>query len=399
MRMKIDAKKILMTLFCVFVFLFAAINTVKYFYNPYEYETVYESTVDDAIETDATVFRNEKVITSDEKGIGVYAVKNGSKVAKDAVVIDYFSDKESASANEQIQTLKNKIAKLNEIEVQSGNYAADYDIITSNVTNSLIDYEESLEKEDFAQAALDNEELFYAMCKVGVTNGTIKNIPDKLKSLNDELSTLEKSYSKGSESSVTSDYSGYFVNSTDGYESSIDIDKVKELSVDSYEKIKPGAVQSNAVGKVICDTNWYVTAVLDAQQANEVRDNSTVKVIISVIGSDKIDAQVVAKNRDADSGKVLVVLSCTNMNENIATVRKQKIKIVTSSYKGLKVNSKAVRFKDGEKGVYVSIGEKPVFRPIDIVYSGEDYVIVDSDSNDGQLKIYDDVIIKGKGLK
>lgn len=397
--MKLDAKKILTALFCAFVFLFAAVNIISYFYNPYEYETVYESTVDDAIETDAIVFRNERVVTSNEQGIGVYAVKNGSKVAKDAVLINYYSDKESAAASEQIQALKSKISKLNEIEVQSGNYAADYDIVTSNVTERLLEYVASVESEDFAQASLDNEELFYAMCKVGVTNGTIKNIPDKLKSLNEELNTLEKSYPNGSDSSVSSDYSGYFVNSTDGYEECVDVNKITEMTVDKFDKIMPGEIQKNAVGKVICDTSWYVTAVIDQQQAREIRDNSTVSIIIPMIGSDKIDAQVVAKNSDSKSGKTLLVLSCTNMNENIATVRKQKVKIVTASYKGLKVNSKAVRIKDGEKGVYVSISEKPQFRPIDIIYSGSDYVIVDSDSDDGQLKIYDDVIIKGKGLK
>ena len=313
--------------------------------------------------------------------------------------MNYYNDKESAAASERIQSLKNKISKLNEIEVQSGNYAADYDIVTGNVTDSLFEYITDIENEDFAQASLDNEELFYAMCKVGVTNGTIKNIPDKLKSINDELNSLEKTYSEISENSVTSDYSGYFVNSADGYENCLDVNKITELTVDKFNSIKPGDVAENTVGKVICDTSWYVTAVVDKQQAREIRDNSTVKITIPMIGSDKIDAQVIAKNEEPKTGKTLIIFSCTNMNENIATVRNQKIRIVTASYKGLKVNSKAVRFKGDEKGVYVSIGEKPQFRPISIIYSGADYVIVDSDSSDGKLKIYDDVIIKGKGLK
>ena len=62
------------------------------------------------------------------------------------------------------------------------------------------------------------------------------------------------------------------------------------------------------------------------------------------------------------------------------------------------MNKDAVRVKNGKKGVYVTLGNIKKFREINVVYSAEDYVIVDSDNEDGQLKIYDDVIIKGKGI-
>ena len=76
----------------------------------------------------------------------------------------------------------------------------------------------------------------------------------------------------------------------------------------------------------------------------------------------------------------------------------KEMQIVLKTYKGLKVNSRSVRIKDGEKGVYVKLGSVIKFVKTDIIYNTKDYVIVDSDYGSGSLKIYDDVIVEGKNL-
>ena len=54
--------------------------------------------------------------------------------------------------------------------------------------------------------------------------------------------------------------------------------------------------------------------------------------------------------------------------------------------------------RDGKKGVYVVIAKQMFFREVDALYEGEDYIICAAQSGSGNLKAFDDVIVKGTDL-
>ena len=66
------------------------------------------------------------------------------------------------------------------------------------------------------------------------------------------------------------------------------------------------------------------------------------------------------------------------------------------NYEGIKVPRKAIRFnKDGEKGVYIKLGENIIFRKIDVIFEGDDYVISAANPDSDYLMLYDDIIVEG----
>ena len=196
---------------------------------------------------------------------------------------------------------------------------------------------------------------------------------------------------------MTSDYAGYFVNTVDGYENAVDITKVSSLTTADFDMLKASDVPQNAVGKVICDTNWYLVAKLKLNDSRLIKEGGSVDVTLPLSSGERLEAEVLAMNI-GEKDEVLCVLSLSQMNPQLLAARQQDIQIVVDTYTGLRVNKDAVRVKNGKKGVYVTLGNIKKFREINVVYSAEDYVIVDSDNEDGQLRIYDDVIIKGKGI-
>ena len=394
--MKINPSKILFTLFGIFVLLYVGSVVVNYFYTPFEVETVRQVTVDDTIDTKAIALRNEKVVTSNKQGVAVYSVENGGKLAKGADVISYYSNDEAAAISRQISDLQQKIDRLSDINTQSGNYAADIDIVSSNVTTQLLKLDEYTDGGDLSNASVYSDELFYAMCRSGVETGRITNLNTRISELEKQLNSLKKQ-AGGSVQSVTSDYAGYFVNTVDGYENAVDITKVNELTTADFDKLKASDVPQNAVGKVICDTNWYLVAKLKLNDSRLIKEGGSVDVTLPLSSGERLEAEVLAMNI-GEKDEVLCVLSLSQMNPQLLAARQQDIQIVVDTYTGLRVNKDAVRVKNGKKGVYVTLGNIKKFREINVVYSAEDYVIVDSANEDGQLKIYDDVIIKGKGI-
>ena len=114
---------------------------------------------------------------------------------------------------------------------------------------------------------------------------------------------------------------------------------------------------------------------------------------------------VAAVNRDKE-GQAAVIFQCSYMSSSLSSIRKEPIQIQKTLYEGIRVPQKAVVFsEDGERGVYVQVGNTAVFKQIEILYSDTDFVICadkgDETPEEGEapfLQLYDDVIVEGKGL-
>ncbi|MBP1544769.1 MAG: hypothetical protein J6A16_11805, partial [Oscillospiraceae bacterium] len=74
-------------------------------------------------------------------------------------------------------------------------------------------------------------------------------------------------------------------------------------------------------------------------------------------------------------------------------------KLVVNSYGGLRVSRDAIRYDENEeRGVFVVRGSSLVFKKINVLYWGEDYIICSQEEDDSYLKLYDEIVIEGKDL-
>ena len=76
-----------------------------------------------------------------------------------------------------------------------------------------------------------------------------------------------------------------------------------------------------------------------------------------------------------------------------------KSKLIKNEYSGLKVSSRSIRTVDGVRGVYVVSGIEIKFVEVEILFSNEEYAICKLNTSDGsKLRLYDEVVVKGRGL-
>ena len=99
-----------------------------------------------------------------------------------------------------------------------------------------------------------------------------------------------------------------------------------------------------------------------------------------------------------EGDKAVVVFTCNYMNSELATMRSAKMTAVLENYSGLGVNARAVRFVDGKKGVFVLTGNIINFVPVNVLYSKDNLCICEKQSTGLRLKLYDEIVIKGKNL-
>lgn len=391
-------KKFIFGLFGVLIAAFVLYHTFgSLFVKTYETEVAAEATVKKTISAECFIVRKENIIISDNKGYKVCKVSNGGKVAKNSTVVNFYENASDVEIANEINTLEDYLASIEEIDKQNSIHVADLDIISEQTGNYIQDLLKNVDDNNFTEAQKTLKNLRYYMAQGQLATGREEDYQAVIKECKKELKALKAKY-KSTEKSVKSEYSGYFVNYTDGYENALSYEDIEDVTVSKIEGVKPDETNANQIGRVISENEWYIVTVVDTTDIKDITegDKLTISTMLSTV--DELSVKVEAINKSNDGKKSALVLSCMKMNEELATLRQKEMQIVLKTYRGLKVNSRSIRIKDGKKGVYVKLGSVIKFVETDIIYNTKDYAIVDSDYGSGSLKIYDDVIVKGKDL-
>ena len=155
---------------------------------------------------------------------------------------------------------------------------------------------------------------------------------------------------------------------------------------------------ASASGKLVSSYLWYLAGVVDTKHTKSFPVGKNIIVNFPDEGLENVSMKV--ESAEAVNGKLKVILSSTLMNETLANMRIENVEIVEQSYSGYKIPSNAIRFdKENHSGVYVLRGKIISFIEVEILYSQEEYVIVSASRTGGRgLKLYDDVVIKGRDV-
>lgn len=388
---------ILFLLFIITYPLVSLIGTAS----PIRTQTAVTRTVYETIDVKAFVIRDEKVIDHMYSGTIVPAVNNGSKVAIGDVVANVYADGTKAGYAERLTELSAEIEYYRTVAMNSQiTQQTDIDVYKNSVNDILFNLSEVIEKDDLTSVYDLSRQLREAITKKQMGTGIKIDVTPKIQELQKEYDSIKNLAVPSS--SVTVDGSGFYVNTADGYESAADFSSVRSLMPDDVKRLLETdvtSVSSHNVGKLITDFNWYLVCNTTMEALAGKTKGSYVTVFFSDSQVDEVRMRIEAVNMVDGSDEVALVLSSNLMNEHIAGLRNVSVKIRVGSVSGLAVDRMALRTVDGEKGVYIKMGNLVEFRKVLIVHS-DDNIILSGDDNEtsGLLELYDEVILEGVDL-
>ena len=384
-------------IFGILIAAFVIYHTFGSLFDPYVTEEAVETTMQKTISADCLIVRKENIIKSDNKGYKVCKVQNGGKVSKNSTVVSFYNNADDVEIANKINELENYLQAIEEIDKQNSIKLADLDIISEQTQSNIYSLLKNASSNNFSENDKILNNLRYYLAQGQLATGREKNYKSVIKKCKNELTGLKAKYEKNIKS-VKSDYSGYFVNFTDGYENVIDYDKIRDVTVEDFENMKSVKPQNNEIGKVISENEWYIVTVVNTADIKGISEGDSININTSLSSADSLSVNIKKINKSLDGKKSVLIMSCMKMNSELATMREKNMQLVLKTYRGLKVNSKAVRVKNKKTGVYVKLGAVKRFVNVDIIYHSKEYVIVKTENGNNQLKIYDDVIVKGKNL-
>ena len=116
----------------------------------------------------------------------------------------------------------------------------------------------------------------------------------------------------------------------------------------------------------------------------------------------------------AENGRCVMVLEGKTFLQELTMLRRQRAQIVTGTVEGLRIPKEALRAekttrnedgtleKTDDIGVYCVVGMEARFKPVEVIYSGENFVIVRSDApadkENLRIRAGDVVVVAARGL-
>ena len=195
--------------------------------------------------------------------------------------------------------------------------------------------------------------------------------------------------------SVATEESGYFVSYCDGYEGVLTKENVGNMSRSDIEAVIDGRssekAPAKAIGKVFEDYSCNIVAVLPEDK--RINEGEILKFRLG--SSDNLyNVRIESIGKPDDEGKCITVMSCNRLDAEIASSRVLSLELIFDEFHGVKVPRDAIRFKDGNKGVYVILGNDVTFKKIEVIYEGNDFVVSKNSSDPEYLLLYDQILLE-----
>lgn len=396
---KNQIKYIICTVVGLFIIFYFIHQVVQMNSAPYKTEIAMKRDMQKSIKTEAFVVRDEIFITTDNSGGTVVSIaEDGKRVSSGDGVAVVFPSVESAAAYVRVNELEKEIEYYSQLKNRVGigtNAPSSYSKLIDDACIAFISASRESIGSNFDDTLTD---LRDAVTARQLAVGEELSVDAKLAELEAELLSINSG--NFDYKTISAPNSGYYISTADGYENIVDYTKVTSMSckeIDVLLNAQKKEVPDNVMGKLVDEFDWYFVCTIPYDESGELTVGKTVRVNVPNTSVGIINCTVVSKG-DKEDDNVAVVLKCNLMNRDVANLRIHDIEIIVNDYVGMKVNNKAIRELNGEKGVYVQRGNLIQFRKINIITSVEEYSIVECVTDSSYLQQYDTIITEGVDL-
>lgn len=383
----------------VFLLFYIAYQVYMFVSPSYKTEVALITTISDSISARGIVVRDETVIETDPSLVLGYLIDDGDKVASGASVAEIFGSADDAM-RDIILSREQALAKsLDGASAAARSSGANIDSIQNQIYGLLSSLNSDLSRQDYTTANATALRLIEQMASFSATAGTAVDLSAGKAQADARVAALAGVTPTGI---VTTPSEGYFISSTDGYETLINKSGVLEQNAADLEALldaeAPARRESDC--KVVYGYKWYFAVSLPGEEATRFAQGDTVSIDFNYALVNEIPMTVVKVIDGAKSGHSTIVFECGYLNPSLCKLRIENARVNFSSFTGIKIDRTALRLENGKLGVYIKYGNVVEFRSVNKIYETDDYIISEPSASDPEiLSLYDEMIVQGRDIK
>lgn len=401
--------KLVMFLLAACLAVYFAVYLFRGMTDPLTTAVAYSYTVNDSVEAEALIVRQEQVLAA---GVGIADVSpgEGERVGAGQTVAVLYRDSQALERREQIEALmlEAELLQYATTQTEPGSGTAE---LEGDVVRAAVALRADSAAGDFGRLEDQVLNLKRAVLKRDYTYGKSAET-SRMSEISAQLRDLQ-SRSAQDTSRVRAMVEGTFSAQVDGYEdvtpaaaarlTPLDLDALLDRGVQNDE---------GALGKIITANRWHLAVNLPEEAAERLSLGKTTIIRFSGDFSRDVDMRVDVIGKPQD-GRCTVVLSTDRYLAATTLLRRQTVEVIFESDQGLRVPKDAVHIltetvtdkETGEEtrvsttGVYVLVNGQAEFKKVQTMAEGTQfYVIKPLDTGKRVLRAGDQVIVRAHDL-
>lgn len=394
--------KVIMLIFLVAVLAYLGYSVFSAIYDPLTTTTAVACTAGESYNTTLWLVREESPVLS-EAYITSLSLADGEKVPAGGEVAQGYRNELTYERQQELEQMQERLEQLEYTYKEGAQIKLNPDtvgLLEQRIDEGVLALGRSNAAGDLQAAADQATSLRTLVLRRSASDVDQSLLEGSIEDLKQEIHQLEREIATGS-SHITVNYAGWFSGSCDGYESILVPEVLLRSGVTAFASLietEPSA-PAGAVGRLVTDATWYAAALVPADYAALIGDQSTVQLDLDHTLNSLITMWVESVSPVVD-GQSLVVLSCNQSLQDIIHLRTAEAGLVLKLYTGIRVPKEALRIgESGHAGVYVIEGAKAVFKPVSLLYdNGDTYVVAEDRSSTENLWVGDEIIVSARNL-
>lgn len=393
----------------IFVFLFLAVAAYfavqgyRYLVNPQTTTLVYAYSSEDSITVSGWFVRDEQIVECGETLLELERAE-GERVPAGGTLATVYRSESALDDHRTLRSLRTKLEQL-QYAREAAKDAETALKLDGDVRSGVISLRAALAAGSYTAAESAGEALKTTVLKREYAYEGAEDLGARIDALKAEISSISARLEGGTQK-IRASAAGTYSAVADGYESVLTPAAAESMSVAQYDAIAPDG-SSSTVGKLIFGEEWRFMTVLGAAQAARLEKGQAVG-LRPLTGVDfDLDVTVERIGRE-ENGRCVVVLLGDSRLAYVSLLRAQNAELILRRYEGLRIPKNALRVNaDGASGVYCRVGLRAYFKPVEVLWQGEDYCLVrpvtiestiESSIQLYTLRVNDEVIISANDL-
>ena len=406
--------RILKALLLVFAVVLVFSIVYHLLFQGYETENAIYYEVSDVSAFQGVYVRNESVERYQGSGAVRYCVTDGAKLGVGSVIAEIYADESQIDLRRKIAAKENELALLRKVENPGTSENAQAVNLAALIDEQYRNLVRLRENGDYSALAESKQELTVLMSTYEKITKDDIDFTGRIAALEDEIAVLS-SQKTDPVQIITAKKSAYFVSYVDGYEDTLKVSSIGQLTPEKIAAVSDEGTESRSsdpqvIGKLIDGYAWYIVGVFDHHKLR-LSEGDTATVRLASVGR-SLTVTVESLVSAGDITRTQAVFRCEQLSHDLVQHRTERVEILRKTVAGIKVPRSAIRFKETEEtftddageertetvqtmGVYVLIGENAEFRKLDIIYEDDSYYLSSLEAGSGYVALYDDIIVKG----
>ena len=394
------------------VLAYFGIQGLQYLGDPLTTTLAYNYQVEEGMDLSGYVVRREQVLADEASGLLRLQRSEGEKVGAGGTVALVYADQTSLDRQREIDELSGRIEQLQ--FAQEASLGSEVSLkLDAQIMRSLLDYRAELAAGRLDNAEEHKTELKSLVLKRDYTYSDTEDLSGQIAELQSQMKEL-KAQTASTVRTVKAPVSGVYSAVVDGYETVLTPEMLADMTPSQLNALQADETLTSQTGKLILGDSWYYAVTMSADQAKALRDSGGTMTLRFAKGVEQDQTVTLYAVGPEEQGRVVVTFRGEYNMAQVTLLRRQSAQLIWRTVAGIRVPNEALRAantkvdQEGNRttveslGVYCVVGMEARFKPVEVLYSGDGFVLVRStaasDQESLRLRPGDEIIISAKDL-